>query len=635
MKNFLHKRRTYRMVGLGVMCLAFSFLLITFTQGTKIFKTSVLEVPEHAPFDGTVYPIQKVPDWVGANVDNKKVNYGDLKSSQLIDIPYYDPSELKIDTDSLKWGDPTDNAIRNAKLTYSVPYLGTYLLDGHEGKGSHPAVDIRVPKGTPVYAMANGVVVTAKTQDTGFGNHIVVKHVDVPSYENKNVKTDYYSSYSHMASLIVKSGDVVKKGQKIGYSGESGTATTPHLHFQIDNAEAPWHPFWPFTWAEASDAGLDFFTAINAGLGKSKAQQTTINPLNYVQAHLDGTVVVSNDTQEVPTETNSSPKQNKDIVEDVDEVDLGDGNTSSYVASLSDSEAVKKSEAQVNKNSAEKVVEKEEPVVVAEPDPVFEFEVASKYYVGENAKFKLYSTGFAEEVILKSDRGNVTPNNAILKFWGFEDGVLEGRFRRMTPGRDRLEIEYDGETFYSDWFDVVEDEPTARFTDVPVTHSNYEAIEYLASEGVINGYPDQSFKPNQVVSRVEALKFILAATGKNLSRGELYFTDISDREWYYEYLYTAYNNEIVNGYDDGTFRPANTVVKAEFFKMLYNALGSGDLPLVAGNPYSDVPQDSWFAPYVQYAKDLGVVDRGLNRFTPAENMTRAEVAEAMYRLMRK
>ncbi|KKR24173.1 MAG: hypothetical protein UT55_C0070G0007, partial [Candidatus Peregrinibacteria bacterium GW2011_GWE2_39_6] len=175
------------------LLLAATFLV---GENANYLKLSLLTIPEHAPFDGTVYPIQEVPNWLTLNKDNDEVTYPELTPDQLVSAPTYDPAILAIPNENLTWGNPKDDATRQMKLTYAVPYAGSYRSNGIEGDGSHPAVDIRVPGGTPVYAIANGVVDRVTHSSSGFGNLIVIKHTNVPSLENSSIKETIYSGYA-------------------------------------------------------------------------------------------------------------------------------------------------------------------------------------------------------------------------------------------------------------------------------------------------------------------------------------------------------------------------------------------------------------------------------------------------------
>ena len=195
--------------------------------------------------------------------------------------------------ESLVWGNAAHDIIRNTKITYPVVYMGNYELDHEENAGSHLAVDIKMPVGTPIHAIANGKIVKVSMQSDGFGHHVVIKHTNVPDPDTGNMTT-LYSCYVHMSDVDVSEGQNVLKGEVIGKSGNTGTSTTPHLHFQIDRDSAPWHPYWPFSWSESQAAGLSFFEAVNAGLGKSNAVQYTINPMKYVAKYIGSNAISSN-----------------------------------------------------------------------------------------------------------------------------------------------------------------------------------------------------------------------------------------------------------------------------------------------------------------------------------------------------
>lgn len=629
--EFVAKRKALMVFGVAFFL---SMLLLMWNDHGLFFKASVVNLPEHQSFDGTVSPIKKVPNWVKLPAEKWKADYSSLSSSDLIDIPFYDPAKLKIGTDSLKWGNAADDAVRNAKITYSTPYMGNYKLDGVEYAGSHLAVDIKIPMKTPVYAIANGVVTKAVNTTTGFGVHAVVQHKNFPTLEDSEAKETIYSSYSHLDSLLVKEGDVVKKGQQIGLSGASGTATTPHLHFQIDNSSAPWHPYWPFTNKEAVDAGLDFFTAVNAGLGSDKAISTTINPVKYVQRYASGAAapdVVSENSDEatVPT-VESKPEIDEDVV-------LGDSVAGSYAEDVVTSPSL-------DNNSDSDV---ETPTAEKEPARInFTFDVKETYYTGKQANFAVYlrdqygenfTEGFNGDIIIMSDRGFVRPKSPILRYLNFKNYVYDNEFERMNVGRDRLKIEYGDDVFYSEWFEVVEGgggSEEATFSDVKAGSTYYDAVAYLSDKDIITGYSDGTFRPSQKVSRAEAVKLILEGTRANLESGNLPFKDTPESEWYAAYVNTALRKKIVQGYEDSTFRPNATVNRAEFYKILLTGMGVKTNKSISQAPFKDVDLDDWFVDYAAYAKEKGIIDKKREYFSGNDDMTRGEVAESIYRVMK-
>ena len=85
----------------------------------------------------------------------------------------------------------------------------------------HRGVDFPMPEGTSIVATADGVV-AASDLSSGYGKHIVLNHED-----------DYTSIYANLQEVICKPGQTVSKGQLIGYSGNTGTSTAPHLHYEV------------------------------------------------------------------------------------------------------------------------------------------------------------------------------------------------------------------------------------------------------------------------------------------------------------------------------------------------------------------------------------------------------------------
>ncbi len=178
------------------------------------------------------------------------------------------------------------------------------------------------------------------------------------------------------------------------------------------------------------------------------------------------------------------------------------------------------------------------------------------------------------------------------------------------------------------------------FPDVSGKTEHAAAIDFLKSKGIISGYPDGTFKPDNTINRAEALKLVLLGR-KSLSLPEatvtktLAFPDIRKSDWFYAYLEQAFNLGIIQGYDDGNFKPANEITAAESLKIIYGGLIPGmQLPQVSADPFTDVPMDQWFTPYLEYGRNRQFIEAlGDGSYHPGRKMTRAEFAEAIYRAL--
>ena len=94
----------------------------------------------------------------------------------------------------------------------------------------HKGIDIGAPLGTPVLATGDGLVILAG-RTGGYGNCIFIRHAN-----------GFVSVYGHNKKLMVERGDIVKQGQTIAEVGRTGSATGPHLHFEIRKFKRPMNP---------------------------------------------------------------------------------------------------------------------------------------------------------------------------------------------------------------------------------------------------------------------------------------------------------------------------------------------------------------------------------------------------------
>lgn len=100
--------------------------------------------------------------------------------------------------------------------------FGTRVAPKKNASTNHKGIDYASPKGTPVYAPADGVVILTAKNVKGYGTMIKMKH-----------KFGFETIYGHLSNYIVNTGDTIKMGKVIGYVGNTGVSTGPHLHYEI------------------------------------------------------------------------------------------------------------------------------------------------------------------------------------------------------------------------------------------------------------------------------------------------------------------------------------------------------------------------------------------------------------------
>lgn len=173
------------------------------------------------------------------------------------------------------------------------------------------------------------------------------------------------------------------------------------------------------------------------------------------------------------------------------------------------------------------------------------------------------------------------------------------------------------------------------FSDVSPLNPHRAAIDALVAQGVLEGFNDGSFRPDQDVTRAEAVKIILLGLGVELQEDSTEadaFSDVSGDDWFYTHVGTAVSEGIVEGYDDNTFRPAQNVNRAEALKIA--AVAAGVVPNEADEkPFEDVNFDAWFIDYAAYAKDQNIVPAQFDGLWHGETaLSRAKISELVYRM---
>ncbi len=178
------------------------------------------------------------------------------------------------------------------------------------------------------------------------------------------------------------------------------------------------------------------------------------------------------------------------------------------------------------------------------------------------------------------------------------------------------------------------------FSDLPAQHQAYDAVQYLASRGILKGYDDGTFRPDNKVTRAEALKMIVTSTGMTQPPADARsgFSDIPAGAWYEPFAaYAAGTLGIINAPSKSPeFRGANNVTKAEFLKMFLLAQKEDPAGSYAeiSLPLSTDSQDTaaWYYPFMRFAISSSMImvqaDGTLN---PSQELTRAQVALLMNR----
>ena len=163
----------------------------------------------------------------------------------------------------------------------------------------------------------------------------------------------------------------------------------------------------------------------------------------------------------------------------------------------------------------------------------------------------------------------------------------------------------------------------AGFSDVPPDAWYLEALTWGLEDGIVNGYDDSTFHPDDPITRSQAVVWLWSLAGRPIGATDAFFTDVAPAAWFADALDWAVGESIVSGFPDGTFRPGAPVNRAQLAAMLWNG---ADQPIPAtAAAFTDVRPSAWYATAVAWLTEMGYAS-GFpgGTFRPGEDVKRVQ-----------
>ncbi len=622
-----------------------AFIFAVFATGlffnqniSRFLQANSIAMLKHSPVSEFIYPFSQSINW-SAMLANSSLHFSQIDDQFKINPIKYD-SHLLGPVDNLA---ALDNQTINARLTYSVAYMGNYKLDGKQYAGSHPGVDIKLPHGTPIVAIANAVVTKTKQSEVGFGNHIVLRHNNVPDLESGATQT-LFSSYGHLSSILVSPGQIVTVGQLIGYSGNSGLSSGAHLNFQIEKSSAPWHPFWPFSDSEVLKLGLSFSEAINQGYGYDSALKNTVNPLVYIDSAFKTQLLTSNnlgtgENQQTQISDNSSLDSDGSVVSVEVEAEEYPNlvkptlieNFKELVATVAvdvETESNLDIKTDIQKISETLLISDTSQISYVEAsnfslsgpsrlivDTEYEFSINADHLGALGSKsdfYQIYSTKLAD--FPKS----LAASSRLTKF-SFRP-LVAGNYTVSVVVADQIILDFD---FVVDAFDL-----NLQGDD------DYEVFKFLKNLGFIEANTAEGLAVDRLITRAESLKFLvkylefMQIAKNSVSQHE--FLDVSDLDWFNNYVKSALEYNLLD-FDSMLYPESGTTIDW-LLALYYKSSGNYVLPVVQNKHANSLKNFGANKLFVQQA----LIDGLIEEWQVAEYrriLSRRELMNFIYKLI--
>ena len=182
--------------------------------------------------------------------------------------------------------------------------------------------------------------------------------------------------------------------------------------------------------------------------------------------------------------------------------------------------------------------------------------------------------------------------------------------------------------------------PGRTFADIQ-NHANRPSIEALAARGIIGGMTDTTFAPNDTMTRAQFAAIITRGLGLPSQTGSV-FTDVAQTAWFAEPIATAYHFGLVSGTTPTTFNPNGTITRQEAAVMVARAAALAGMDTARTDieiintlaPFGDYrTAATWAHSALAFVYSEGILDDTEFYIQPTQAITRAEIAEMLYRLL--
>jgi len=173
--------------------------------------------------------------------------------------------------------------------------------------------------------------------------------------------------------------------------------------------------------------------------------------------------------------------------------------------------------------------------------------------------------------------------------------------------------------------------PSKKLSDVSVFKWYHEAVDYVLTNGIMSGYSAEKFGPDDNLSRAMVVQVLYNKEGKPATDAEGKFPDVKNDDWFYNATRWGANKGVVTGYGDGTFKPNDNVTIEQVAVILHNYSGK---PAATGDLSSVGKYDDWAASGLQWAVANGVL-KNVPFTNATENATRAQTAQMLMNYMNR